>query len=47
MGISAGAALEAALRVAERGELAGKRIVVIIPDGGERYMSLPFFAPEG
>ena len=46
-GISGGAALEAALQVAERGELAGKRVVVIIPDGGERYMSLPFFAPEG
>jgi cysteine synthase A len=47
VGISGGAALEAALRVADRGELAGKRIVVIVPDGGERYMSLPFFAPEG
>jgi cysteine synthase len=46
VGISGGAALEAALQLAERGELAGKRIVVIIPDGGERYMSLPFFAPE-
>jgi cysteine synthase A len=47
VGISGGAALEAALQLAERRELAGKRIVVIIPDGGERYMSLPFFAPEG
>jgi cysteine synthase A len=47
VGISGGAALEAALQIAERGELAGKRILVIIPDGGERYMSLPFFAPEG
>ena len=47
VGISGGAALEAALQVADRGELAGKRIVVIVPDGGERYMSLPFFAPEG
>jgi cysteine synthase A len=46
VGISAGAAIEAALRVAERAEFAGKRIVVIVPDGGERYMSLPFFAPE-
>jgi cysteine synthase A len=46
VGISGGAALEAALQLAERRELAGKRIVVIIPDGGERYMSLPFFAPE-
>jgi cysteine synthase len=25
--------------------MAGKRIVVIVPDSGERYMSLPFFAP--
>ena len=29
-----------------RPELAGKLVVVIVPDGGERYMSLPFFAPE-
>jgi cysteine synthase len=28
-----------------RREMAGKRIVAIVPDGGERYMSLPFFAP--
>ena len=44
-GISAGAAVHAALRVAGRPELAGKRVVVIVPDSGERYMSLPFFAP--
>jgi cysteine synthase len=47
VGISAGAALEAALDVASRAELSGKRVVVIVPDGGERYMSLPFFAPDG
>jgi cysteine synthase len=47
VGISAGAAIEAALEVAARPELSGKRVVVIIPDSGERYMSLPFFAPEG
>ncbi len=46
VGISAGAAIEAAVEVGARAELAGKRIVVIIPDCGERYMSLPFFAPE-
>src|SRR5215210_2769888 len=46
MGISAGAALDAALEVAARPELAGKRVVVVVPDGGERYMSLQFFAPE-
>jgi cysteine synthase A len=45
VGISAGAAIEAALEVAARPELSGGRVVVIIPDGGERYMSLPFFAP--
>jgi len=47
VGISAGAAIDAALRLGARSELAGKRIVVIIPDCGERYMSLPFFAPDG
>jgi cysteine synthase len=45
VGISAGAAIHAALEVGSRSEMAGKRIVVIVPDGGERYMSLPFFAP--
>jgi cysteine synthase A len=45
-GISAGAALWGALQVAARPEAAGKRIVVVIPDSGERYVSTPFFAPE-
>ncbi len=44
-GISCGAALWAALRVAERPESRGKRIVVIMPDSGERYVSQAFFAP--
>src|SRR3954454_20846501 len=46
VGISAGAAVDAALELAARPELSGGRVVVVIPDGGERYMSLPFFAPE-
>jgi cysteine synthase len=46
VGISAGAAIHAALEVAGREGMAGKRVVVIVPDSGERYMSLPFFAPE-
>jgi cysteine synthase A len=45
VGISAGAAIYAALDVGSRSQMAGKRIVVIVPDSGERYMSLPFFAP--
>jgi cysteine synthase A len=44
VGISAGAAFHAALELAARPEMAGKRIVTIACDGGERYMSLPFFA---
>jgi cysteine synthase A len=46
IGISAGAAVHVALEVAGREEMLGKRVVVIVPDSGERYMSLPFFAPE-
>jgi cysteine synthase A len=46
IGISAGAAFHAALELAARPEFAGKRICVIAPDGGERYMSLPFFVAE-
>ena len=44
-GISAGAAVHAALEVARRPESKGKRIVTILPDSGERYVSTPFFAP--
>ncbi len=44
-GISAGANIKAALEVAGRPEMAGKRVVTIVCDSGERYVSLPFFAP--
>jgi len=46
VGVSCGAALWAALQVAAREEAKGKRIAVVLPDSGERYVSLPFFAPE-
>jgi cysteine synthase A len=44
-GISAGAAVSAALKLAGRPEFSGKRIVAIVPDSGERYITPPFFAP--
>jgi cysteine synthase len=44
-GISAGANIKAALEVAARPEMAGKRVVTVVCDSGERYVSLPFFAP--
>jgi cysteine synthase A len=44
-GISCGAALWAAIEVARRSEFKGARVVVIMPDSGERYVSTPFFAP--
>jgi cysteine synthase A len=44
-GISGGAALWAAVQLGARAEMRGKRIAVVVPDSGERYVSTPFFAP--
>lgn len=44
-GISGGAAAWAAMSLARRPALRGKRIATILPDSGERYISAPFFAP--
>jgi cysteine synthase A len=45
-GLSCGAAIAGALQVAARPESKGKRIVVMLPDSGERYASAPFFVPD-
>src|SRR5204862_6533105 len=44
-GLSCGAAVWAAREIARRPEAHGMRIVTVLPDSGERYVSTPFFAP--
>ena len=44
-GISAGAAVWAAVQIGSKPEMRGKRIVAILPDSGDRYISTPFFSP--
>lgn len=45
-GITAGAAVWAGIQLARRPEFAGKNIIVLLPDTGERYLSTPMFAEQ-
>jgi cysteine synthase A len=47
VGISSGAALCAALRIAARAEFHGKNVVVLLPDTGERYLSTALYSKKG
>ena len=46
VGISSGAALKAAIDIASKEENAGKTVVVLLPDTGDRYLSTPLYQVE-
>jgi cysteine synthase A len=47
VGISSGAALSAAVEIAQRDDMAGKMIIIILPSFAERYLSTPLFEGLG